>query len=75
MMIYSGNMSESSEKTLGLILGLKRSINPATGRGFRYEEIGQLLGISKQAVNQRVHDTAGLCPTCLRKLKKIKVEA
>jgi len=51
------------------IIDLKSRVNKATKRGYEYDEIGALLGISKQAATQHVHDKRGRCLKCLRRLK------
>lgn len=61
-------------KTLKLIQTLKRSINPKTGQGFTYRDIGGILGVSKQAVSQQIKRDDSLCCGCLRPLRKIKGE-
>ena len=60
--------------TLKLIQKLKRAVNPKTGLGYTYRDIGGILGVSKQAVSQQVKSTTGLCCGCLRKLDRVKVD-
>lgn len=57
-------------QTEQLIRDLKSRVNPATGQGFEYAEIGALLGISKQAAQQHIGDKKHQCPKCLRRLKR-----
>lgn len=63
-----------TQEAIDLIHVLKKSVNPNTGEGWTYEEIGQLIGVSKQAVNQQIKTTKGLCCGCLRPLKKMRVK-
>jgi len=65
---------QKAMNTLKLIHKLKRAINPKTGVGFTYSDIGRVLGVSKQAVSQQVKSTTGLCCGCLRKLDRVKVD-
>ncbi len=55
-----------------LIRTLKRSINPATGRGYEYAEIGKAMGMTKEGVWYHVQKDARDCPKCLRRLQRIK---
>lgn len=59
-------MSETEK----LIRDLKSRINPATGQGYEYAEIGSLLGITKQGTIQHIHNKKGLCVKCLRPLRR-----
>lgn len=65
-MIDSDNMSETEK----LIRDLKSRINPETGEGFEYSEIGALLGISKQAALKHIRDKSKCCHKCLRRLRR-----
>ena len=56
------------------VLLLKQSINPETGKGFTYSEIGKLLNMSGQAAHFYSGSVTGTCPTCLRKLHKLKTK-
>ena len=60
---------ETNRATVAL---LKRTINPATGKGFSYREIGKLLGMTGQAAYFYAGKISGRCPECLRKLHKLK---
>lgn len=65
-MIDSSNMSE----TEAFIRDLKSRINPETGEGFEYAEIGKILGISKQAAIQHIGSKEKCCHKCLRRLRR-----
>ncbi len=65
-------MQQEMSVTEKLIRTLKRSINPATGRGYKYDEIGEALGMSKEGVWYHVQRDIKDCPQCLRRLKRIK---
>lgn len=57
-------------QTEKLIRDLKSRVNPATGEGWEYADIGALLGVTKQAAQQHIHDKRHQCPKCLRRLKR-----
>ena len=57
-------------ETEKLIRDLKSRINPATGNGWEYAEIGAFLGITKQGAIQHVHNKKGQCVKCLRPLRR-----
>lgn len=57
-------------QTEKLIRDLKSRVNPATGEGWEYAEIGALLGITKQAAAQHIRHKRHECSRCLRKLKR-----
>ncbi len=65
-------MTHEMSVTEKLIRQLKRSINPATGRGYEYAEIGQAIGLTKEGVWYHVQKDTKDCPKCLRRLKRIK---
>ena len=56
------------------IIALKRSLNPATGKPFTYEEIGQTFEpkLTRQAIEYYVPEMPGCCPGCLRKMRPLK---
>lgn len=56
--------------TAQLILDLRSRLNPATGESWTYQEIGAVLGISRQAATQHIKDKRGRCMQCLRKLRR-----
>jgi DNA-directed RNA polymerase specialized sigma24 family protein len=62
--------NQEMTQTETLIRDLKSRVNPATGAGYEYSEIGALLGITKQAAQQHVHDKKHQCPKCLRRLRR-----
>ncbi len=67
---------EKADRNRKVVRAFKQALNPATGHIFTYEEIGRLLGVTRQAAFQYAGDTRGLCPGCLKpltnKLPKIK---
>lgn len=65
-------MQQEMSVTEKLIRTLKRSINPATGRGYEYAEIGKAMGMTKEGVWYHVQKHDGDCTKCLRRLKRIK---
>jgi len=58
------------EQTTDLILRLKKTLNVATGEAYTNQEIGNLVGVSRQAIAQAIHDKNGRCRRCLRPLKR-----
>ena len=65
-------MSTSHEINRATVALLKRSVNPATGRGFNYKEIGAILKMTAQGAHLYAGSMKGKCPGCLRKLHKLK---
>lgn len=56
-----------------MVYAYKQAVNPVTGDVYSYEEIGAILGVTRQAAFQFAGHTAGKCPSCLRPLAKIKL--
>ena len=73
-----GSLSKLKLKSMSvtekLIRQLKRSVNPDTGKGFEYDAIGALLGMTKQGVRWHVTQHPHDCAKCLRPLQKPKTK-